>query len=971
MASSTPTTQEQFTSGTGTKPEKAKRAVSVTRQPKNLKSGIRPSTEPFQERIHIQHLLQLDDNIIREVRSIQQDPEKFLRQVEKHITAFRKVLLKNSEHPTNDLGMGYYYFLKALAMLEAKMSDDDKTIELSFSPVVKLNAKKIKETILSSRNYYFPYAAMLLLFFEHSMEEKSNIIINANLSAFSGVSQSIEVLLESDSNQTVLAGIFLKWLMLIPKPFELKLAFDKDTYLKNPKSNIPGRVTPSIHLLREFLEQLPVKGSDGAVDVVLNQMDQKFTNTQHLPNEQHGQTAVTANARAAPLGKTAVTEAALKAAKEARALASTSLEIATVSTTAVALVTAAAETEQAELTAASMEAVEEALDIAATKSKATKTAIAAANRAIETILEEEEQEQAQAAKNAKANLKLILYFATGRSELIDSDCTDLSVYIINLSILGFESSSEISIFLKETQKELYEDINPENRAIADVIELAFHLVDTESEVQPVLPHLKALPFSIQARLTALHFGHDLQLLTKLIGLLPEQVSKDTTTYWHNTLLMAHRYIITLIGGNAEMAKKLQSDSAGWKKLDKWFQLFVWHKPVKFNTIARNLDSQLLDYAVFHSDNLKKFEVGEEINFFLAIEQAKRAGYQKLKQRLNQYDKQMDSQSLQMSGWLHCLAGLTLLEARIRPDFQQVVLTGHKRVLASAHDHFRKARQLGFPYGGYLESLVLMRLANHYQYNQDETPDVSQTESTYMPMPVIEYTSPKKPKEKIFIEAGKIVTEILPGLIASSVLGARFAAEAAIRVFTDERFNLLYIPQAGWPALIAKHFLITPVNYNIQFLFSNDGPEVEEALFPRISDPDSIERILLKPLEKTRHFSIKKRPKQYGICLDNEIKSSDRPENIKKYLSLVKAFVLDTSEVLDTSSGATASDIEQLSGNTASYELSRMDYTKSLEVLQATPQPETGFDEFVYNLPRLESHQNYEAISNALLKKHRT
>ncbi|WOG25707.1 hypothetical protein [Endozoicomonas sp. 8E] len=339
------------------------------------------------------------------------------------------------------------------------------------------------------------------------------------------------------------------------------------------------------------------------------------------------------------------------------------------------------------------------------------------------------------------------------------------------------------------------------------------------------------------------------------------------------------------------------------------------------------------------------------------------------------------------GYYYFLKALTLMGAKISEDYETIelpcspevklnakklketiVLTGHKSALASAYDHFMKARQLGFPYGGYLESLLAMRL-DDYQYYQDETSEAWQTDLANKP--VIQYTSTKKPGEKIFIEAGKIVTDILPGLLASSLHSVRFATEAAIRVFTDERFNLLHIPQAGWPALIAKFFLINPIEHNIQFVFSNDRPEVEEALFSRIIDPGSIEGILLKPMEKKRQFSIKERPKQYGIWLKNEIENSDRPENIKNYLRLVKAFVLDTSEVPTTSSGETASDINQLSENIASHEPSRDDSTTLFEVLKETSQSVTSLGEFIYHLSWLQPHPNYRALSNALLIKHRT
>ncbi|WP_448216716.1 hypothetical protein [Endozoicomonas sp. 2B-B] len=972
-ATTKPATSTQLTSATVTNTEKAKKTINATRRPTELKPGIRPSTEQVNEQVHTQYLLQLDNNIIQEVKCIHENPEVFLQQVEKHITAFRKVLLRNHDHTTNKLGMGYYYFLKALAMLGAKMSDDNKTIELSFSPEVKLNAKKIKEAIVLSNSHFFPYAPILLLFFEHGMEGNPSAVTQAHLSAFSGVSQSIEILFESDSDSAVQAGMLLKWLVLIPRTFELKLAFDPDTYLKNPHSQMPGRVTPSISVLREFLEQLSIKGSDGAVDFVLNRMSQKFKNTRHFSNIQYERVLVKPESTAAVLAakeanaaaELAVNEEQTKARafKEAKELEEVKAKIlsAVDLTAKVQVLTAkkaaqkAAQEAKAKLTAAKKA-------IAAAEEAATKKAIAAAEEAAAA----EEVTKVKAAERAEATIRLILYFATGRMELLDFGCLDLSLYIINFSIFGSEANPEIPIFLRKAQRTLSKDIDRHNRALADIIELAFYLVGASTEAEPTLPHLKALPFVNQARLTSLHFGHDVQHLTKLIGFSRELVTEDNTSYCYNTLSLIHQHIITLIGGNAENARKLQIDSGDWEELRKIFKLFIWHKPVK--AVARNVQSKFIDYFVFNSENLKRFADGDEIAFFLAIEQAKQAGYQKLKQKLSLYEDKMDSESLQMSGWLHCLAGLTLLEAELRSFQEPIVLTSRKRVLPSAHDHFRKARQLGFPYGGYLESLVSMRL-NNYQHYQTETSEALQKDSTNGL--VIQYASTIKPGEKLFIEAGKIVTDTLPGLLSSSLMGVSFAAEAAIRVFTNERFNLLHIPQAGWSALITKQFLITPVNHNLQFVFNNDGTEVEKALFPRIIDPDSIEGILLKPLEKIKHFSIKKRPKHYGIWLDGEIKSGGRSENIKKYLRLVKSFVLGESDALDISSEAAASDVEQLSENTASYELSRYDYATSFEVLRETPKPETYFDEFVYNLPRLESHPNYEAISNALLKKHRT
>ncbi len=996
-------TPAQLTSKTGTHSEKAKRTVNAARQSKKMKPVIRPSTGPHNEQVHTGYLLQLDNNIIQEVRFMQKSPKLFLQQVEEHITAFSVAQVQNGNDSTNKLGIGYYHFLKALALIGAKMSDDNKTIELSFGPGVKLNAKKIKESILISKEYYFPYAPMLSLFFEHGMEEKLKTPKQALYSAFSGVSQSIEILLELQTYAPVLSGLLLKWLILIPKTFELKLAFDAETYLKNPQVNIPGRVTPSIRLLREFLEQLPVKGSDGAVDVVLNRMGQQFTNTRHLQNVQHEQAKATesVSAEAATTSAAdAIAELAIEVAiAEANShLCSSSCSCSNSNSTENAIVLAEAIAESKANVKAKAIALAEATEkvTAETNSNATaldKTTavVAALDKAAETgkaaaitVLERLKEAKAKAiketidetvnetvkvavketAESRAATLRLVLYFATGRTELIDFVYLDLSTLTIVFSIIGSESHSGLFEYLKKAHRQLSKDTNFDDQMMADIIELAFHLVSVSSETEPTLSCLKAQPFNAQALLTAMHFGHDLQLLTKLIGFSRELVTQDTKLYIYNILLLVHQYILELIGGNAEKAKKLQVDSDGWQTLHTCFRNYVWHKPVK--AVAHNMQSKVIDHVVFNSDSVKNFTDGDENTFLVAIEQARKIGYQKLKQQLNKYEGKVDSQSTAMSGWLHCLAGLTLLKAQTSSDDQRVILTGRKKVLTIAHEHFAKARHLGFPYGGYLKSLVDMRLDN-YQYYQNETSEAWQRDLTNKP--VIQYASIKKPGDKIFIDAGKIVTDILPGLLSSSLYGVRFAVEAAIRIFTNERFNLLQMPQAGWPTLIAKHFLILPVNHSLQFVFNNDVTEVEEALFPRISDPDSIERILLEPMERTRQFATEKRPEQYGIWLDSEIENGDRPESIKKYLSLVKAFLLDKSDLLETP--ATVSDSDQLSESTASYKLRRLDYTALLEELQETPQPETGFDEFVYNLPRLESHPNYEAISNALLKKHRT
>ncbi|WP_257255334.1 MULTISPECIES: hypothetical protein, partial [unclassified Endozoicomonas] len=771
-------------------PEKAKRTVNAARQPKDLKPGIRVSNELFNAKIHDQYLFQLDNNIIKEVRLIEANPERFLQQTEKKISAFKKAVVKN-KNPTNELGLGYYSFLKALAMMRAKMSDDDKTIELSFSPEVRRRAKEIEEAISISVLHCFPYVRMLRLFYEHVMQgEAQEKIINAYFSALSGVSQSIEILLAYESNPSVLGGMLLKWLVVIPKPFELKLAFDRDTYMENPKSNIPGRITPSIRLLREFLEQLPIKGSDGAVDLILNRMSQQFTDSQHLPDEQQEQVATGARAAAEVAAKAnADAKAAAKAAAKANADAKVAAKAAAkANADAKAAAKANADTQATAIAAVEATALATAAAAAAMEATAAATMTAKAAGLATTEAVEETARQAE----EQAILRLILYFATGRPDLLDFYTLDLSSILIRFSVLEFVEdapNSLLTALLIELQETFAENIDPEKRSNADLIELAFHLVGASPEAEPLLYHLKSLKPTDQARTTALHFGHDLQFLTKLIEMSPELVSKDNISYWYNTLLLVHESIIRQIGGNPEKAIKLQGDSGGWISLRKLFIRHIWHGPptVKYNAV-----SWYSNYAVFHSNNLEKFSAGNESAFIAAIKQSREVGYQILKQQLDKYDDKTDSQSLQMSGWLHCLAGLTLLEAEISSDHKQVVLTGRKRALTSAHDHFRKSRQAGFPYGGYLESLVGMRL-DSYQYYQSQTSEATQTAPTNKP--VIQYTSTKKPAEKIFIEAGKIVTELLPELIVSSICGVRFAAEAAIRIFTDERFNLLHIPQA--------------------------------------------------------------------------------------------------------------------------------------------------------------------------------
>ncbi|WOG25704.1 hypothetical protein [Endozoicomonas sp. 8E] len=966
-----PATSKQVTSGTGKISEKTKKTTNSAKQSKGLKPGIRISKELFDEHVHIQYLLQLDNNIIQEVRFIQENPEKFLQQVEKQISAFRRSLLKN-KNPTNELGIGYYYFLKALALMRAKVSDDNRTIELSFSPEVKLNAKNIKETIIHSQQFYFPYARMLMLFFDYAMEGEPDAKLQACVSAFSGLSQSIEILLEMESDSAALAGMLLKWLLLIPKPFELRLTLDADIYLKNPPSKIPGRITPSIRILREFLDQLPLKSTDDAVDLAVNRISEMFLNIQHLPKEQHEQVlAVAAWLTATEAAQ--MESVAMKAHKEAQKRA----DAVKMNEAAVAFVVAKAAAKEASNAIAEMEmrmeievgggatAAEAEAEAAEAQSELSTAAVLRLEEASEKAVEAAKAMEEEA--KAEAILRLVLHFATDRIDLLQFNSLDISSVIMRLTVPGIiYATSSGSAFLTKKQLQLAEDINPEKRAIADIIKLAFHLLSSSEEVKPVFPHLEALPLSTQVNLTANHFGHDLQLLTKLISLFPELAAEDKSQ-WYNIYLLIHEYTIKQFGGNAEQIKQLQNDSEDWKKIRKWLENHIWYKPLQ--TGGSHLTPKNIDFAVFDTALMKEFKKGDERAFIFAIEQSRRVGYPKLSQRINQYKDKNDPESVDILSWLHCLAGLTLLEAEISSDHQRVILNDRKRVLSSAYDHFFKARKIGFQYAGYLESLVLMRLINHYQYYQDETSEASQTDSIIKP--VIEYASTKKPEEKIFIEAGKIVTEILPGLLSSSIFGVRFAAETAIRIFTDKRFNLLHIPQAGWPAMLIKHLLVTPVNHSLQFLFNNDDSETEKALFPIISDPDSIEGILLKPLEETRQVTINERLKDYSIFLDNEIENSSRPENIKKYLSLVKAFVLDKPEVLDTASETTASDSNQLSENIASYELSRYDYTKLFEVLQETPHPETGFDEFVYNLPQLESHPNYEAISNALLKKHRT
>ncbi|WP_252176107.1 hypothetical protein [Endozoicomonas sp. 4G] len=953
--------QLQASSSKQANSEKTKRTVNAARQPEALKPealkpGIRVSKEIFDKALHNQYVLQLDNKIIQEVNSMQDNPEKFLKRVERQILEFKKALFQNINR-TNELGMGYYFFLKALAMIGAKMSDDNKTIVLSFSPNAKLNEKKIEEAILQAEKNFFPYSAMLLLFFKHAMNKDFSETLQACTSGFSGVSQAIEIFLEADSHCAVPAGLFLKRLMLIPKPFNLKMAFDADTYLNNPKSRIPGRLTPSVRLFRKFMEELPVKGSDSAVDLVLSQMDETFTYTRQLQEEQQGDVMKFA---------TMLTAANLAASKM-KAMEPEKMEAATIEEKAMEVNKAAVALAAAQMAAKETEEkifkMETKIDYSTGKDK--KVAIAVMSKATEQEVELAEALVGEA--KAEAILKLVLHFATGRMDLLQFQSLDLSSVIMRFSIMGFVTSNSLNaLFLRKNQAQLAENDNPEGRARADLIELAFHLLGLSAEAKPIFPHLRNLHATSQGKLTAHHFGHDLQFLIKLTELFPK-LATGSPSQWYNILLLIHEYTIKQFGGNAERASQHQSNEKDWQILRRLFVNHIWHEPVETSGSYLILKESKL--PIFDGTLMKEFRRGDDNAFILAIKQAREVGYQKIVQRLERYEGQIDSESLQVSSWLHCLAGLTLLEAQTSSDHERVILTGRKRLLTTAYDHFHQSRIIGFHYAGYLESLILMRLANHYRYHQDESSQSSQTDLTDKSFIQFPYT--KNPEEKIFIEAGRIITEILPGLISSAMFGVRLAAEIAIRIFTDKQFNLLHTPQAGWPAILAKHLFICPVNYNTQFLFSNDGSEAEKALFPRVSNPDSIERILLEPLEEVRMQDVKKRPKQYGLLLDNKIKSSETPKPIKNYLSLVKAFVLGESEVLDISSKATVSDIDQLSENSASYQISRYDYTKLLTALQETPQPETGFDDFIYNLPRLKSHPNYEAISHALVKKHRT
>ena len=214
-------------------------------------------------------------------------------------------------------------------------------------------------------------------------------------------------------------------------------------------------------------------------------------------------------------------------------------------------------------------------------------------------------------------------------------------------------------------------------------------------------------------------------------------------------------------------------------------------------------------------------------------------------------------------------------------------------------------------------------------------------------------------------------ELLPAVMESALLNVRSAADILIRIFTSEWVNLLQTPQAGWPAEVVKLLLTAPETHDIHFSFSNEGTEIEEVLFSEKSHPDSFEATLLNPLDELRQEpSLEKRLEAYDALLRRQIYDSDKPNSIKKYLRLIRAFMLKNPAVLDIKN-VDSREADRLLTNMLMVGTSRIDYDeKVLTTLSLMPQLATYFDDYIYNLPFLKSEDNYPFRENALLTVHR-
>ena len=848
------------------------------------KKDIKPLTPPTDKNQQFLNLINhLDISLVQAIKSIQDTHLSY-----RHYEALAKIhsmLRQGPEKKTNTFQAGYYYFMAALCLLNARMSDDDKIIKLTINPAAHSNTEKIKNLLGSAERHDFPYASLMrFLFAYRTTGGYAGIAIAGFLSAMAGVSQGVELLMQTSLGSGTLAGLALKWLVRLPDRFQLKISIDTE-----PDSNAGNRErtdmdmdmdtdkdkdkdTSASLLLREFLEQLPDKGPDGALDSIINRIGKGFADSPHLTD--------------IPL------------------------------------------------------------------------------------------EDANAwAQQAEGCMRVMLCVATGRKELLESECLNflqglnLFKYLLSESEVNLPEAEEL-----KKEAEILKDFVEDGRLMIDITELALYLSGA-SEAVPNLSYFNELDDHDKDCLIATIFGNKLPLMKKARELLPELHQKNEVTMQYLTVL-AQLYLKQQAGGNTKKIMQfLQSFVTPGDELG-LFQTTVedkmWNKHPGQAGKTGLTTTAPYDHtpAVFNIDSLKGFAKGQDVYLINAIQHAGETDYQQLAALLSLYEGKFDPESLMMSGWLNCLAGLNLLKPEIQSEHSVVFTISTETLLAQAHAHFVKAREAGFPYSGYLDALILMRLNNRYQFSKKQSSKKSQTVVQEL---IIQQASTRKEGEQIFIEAGNILVDILPAVMESALLNVRSAADILIKIFTSEWFNLLQTPQAGWPARIVKWLLIAPEIHNIHFSFRNKGTEVEEALFSGKSHPDSFEAILLKPLDELRQEpSIEKRLEDYDNLLRQQIYTSEKPDSIKKYLRLIRAFMLKHPAALDTEN-ADSSDTDRLLRNMLAVGISRIDYDdKVLKVLSVMPQLATYFDDYIYNLPFfLKSEDDYIFRQNALLEVHRT
>ena len=849
------------------------RAVQKARQKTNSPPLPLSADEDQQLSNLINHL---DISLVQAIKSMQSPPLSY-KQFEDLAKIYSDQVME-SGNKTDAFQAGYYYFLTALSWLDARMSSDNKTIKLNISPSAYANSEKIIETIKNAKRYNFPYAPLLqFLFTYHLTGNHAGITMAGFVSALTGVSQGIELLMENPLASATLAGLALKWLVQLPNRFQLKLSFDIKSGSTADNSEYAGidKDTAASLQLREFLEQLPAKGAVGALDPIIKRISKGFVDSPHL------------------------------AGKSPEDAFHWSLK-------------------------------------------------------------------------AEGNLRILLYLATGQKELLKTESLSENlkhspeIKVFQYLMLESEADAPETKEFKELAQLLRSKTPPEGKLMTDITELALYLTGASASAPP-LTYFHTMDFTDKDRVIASVFGSKPQLMKKAIQLLPELHGGNKITFQYLTVLV-HLYLTQQAGGSTkkimQLLRSLVTPGKDMKEFQTKLERKMWNKQPgnagkTVHTTTAPYDNTPPELGI---DSLKSFARGEDVYLIEAIKHAKYVGYEKLVALLSLYEGKFDPESLLMSGWLNCLAGLNLLKAEAQSERSVVLTVSRKAALSKAHVHFVKAREAGFPYAGYLDALILMRLNDCYQYSRGQ---VFEKRRTVIKELIIQQASTRKEGEPIFIEAGNILVDLLPAVMESALLNVRSAAEILIRIFTSEWVNLLQTPQAGWPAEVAKLLLTAPEIHDIHFSFSNEGTEIEEVLFSGKSHPDSFEAILLNPLDEVRQEpSLEKRLEAYDALLCWLIYDSDKPDSIKKYLRLIRAFMLKNPAVLDTKN-VDSSAADRLLTDILMVGTSRIDYNeKVLSTLSEMPQLATYFDDYIYNLPFFKSEDDYPFRQNALLALHR-